>query len=191
VHNVFATLRNGGTLTMGQRPTDTTEGVPGTTLILGIGNLIMGDEGVGVHAIRLLQAESFPASVEVLDGGTGGFHLLSLFQRDKRIILIDATMDGSPPGTIRIIRPRFASDFPRTLSAHDIGLRDMVESASLLGALPSIDLITVAIAEVQPMTMELSPTIQQTLPRIVESVHKLLNAPAGHFSNPRRESEIS
>lgn len=176
---------------MGQRPTDTTAGEPGTTLILGIGNLLMGDEGVGVHAIRLLQAESFPPSVEVLDGGTGGFHLLSLFQHDKRIILIDATMDGSPPGTIRIIRPRFASDFPRTLSAHDIGLRDMVESASLLGALPSIDLITVAIAEIQPMTMELSPTIQQTLPKIVESVRKLLDVPAGHFSNPRRESEIS
>lgn len=163
---------------MDQRPKNSTARTPGTTLILGIGNLLMGDEGVGVHAIRLLQTESLPPSVEMLDGGTGGFQLLSLFQDYKRIILIDATMDGSPPGTIRIIRPRFASDFPRTLSAHDIGLRDMIESASLLGALPSIDLITVAIPEIQPMTLELSPIIQQTLPKIVESVHKLLGVPA-------------
>jgi len=148
---------------------------PPTTLILGIGNLLMGDEGVGVHAVRLMQSETLPPNVELLDGGTGGFHLLSLFQQHKRIILIDATMDGSPSGTIRVIRPRFASDFPRTLSAHDIGLRDMVESASLLAALPTIDLITIAIPEVQPMTMELSPPIQQALPNIVESVHKLLN----------------
>jgi len=149
-----------------------------TTLILGIGNVLMGDEGVGVHAIRLINTETLPPGVEVLDGGTGGFHLLSLFQQHKRIILIDATMDGSPSGTIRVIRPRFASDFPRTLSAHDIGLRDMVESASLLAALPTIDLITVAIAEVQPMTIELSPTIQESLPKIIESVHKLLALPA-------------
>ena len=165
-------------LTMDQRPKNSTARTPGTTLILGIGNLLMGDEGVGVHAIRLLQTESSPPSVDKLDGGTGGFQLLSLFQDYKRIILIDATMDGSPPGTIRIIRPRFASDFPRTLSAHDIGLRDMIESASLLGALPSIDLITVAIPEIQPMTLELSPIIQQTLPKIVESVHKLLGVSA-------------
>ena len=147
---------------------------PRPTLVLGIGNVLMGDEGVGVHAIRQLQGEALPASVELLDGGTGGFHLLSLFRQYTRIIIIDATMDGNAPGTIRVIRPRFASDFPRTLSAHDIGLRDMVESATLLGPLPSIDLVTIAIAEIQPMTMELSPAIQQSLPKIIESIHTLL-----------------
>ena len=50
-------------------------------LVLGIGNLLMGDEGVGVHAIRALEKERLPAGVEMLDGGTGGFHLLSCLRR--------------------------------------------------------------------------------------------------------------
>jgi hydrogenase maturation protease len=147
------------------------------TLILGIGNLLMGDEGVGVHAVQAaLEQESWPPDVTVLDGGTGGFHLLSYFQDYDRIIMVDATMDGQPSGTLATIRPRFASEFPRALSAHDIGLRDLIESASALGSLPEIVLITVSISDVQPMTTELSPEVSSSLPRIVERVKELVRS---------------
>ena len=150
-------------------------GTPQKVLILGIGNVLMGDEGVGVHAIGALQREHWPTHVELLDGGTGGFHLLSYLQDFPRVIMIDATMDGNPPGTVRMLRPRFASDFPRALSAHDIGLRDLVETATLSGLLPEIHLITVSIAKVQPMVMELSGEIRNALPRIAEEVRRILN----------------
>ncbi|MBP1654413.1 MAG: hydrogenase maturation protease, partial [Bacteroidetes bacterium] len=94
---------------------------PPSPLVLGVGNYLLGDEGVGVHAARELLEAGAPEGVTVLDGGTGGFHLLSLFQDYDPIILIDATMDGEPAGTVRLLHPKFASDFPRTLSAHDIG----------------------------------------------------------------------
>ena len=129
-------------------------------LILGIGNLLMGDEGVGVHAARALETEHLPAGVEVLDGGTGGFHLLSYLGEYPSVIIIDATLDGSEPGTVRIVKPRFLSDYPRSLGAHDIGLRDLIESAALLGSLPVIHLITVSVADIGSMTTELTPAVQ-------------------------------
>jgi len=147
-------------------------------LVLGIGNVLLGDEGVGVHAVRTLDGASLPPGVTVLDGGTGGFTLLSLFQEHDPIVLIDATMDGTPPGTVRLTQPRFASDFPRTLSAHDIGLRDLLEAASLLAPLPSMYLITVAIASPQPMSMILSDPVRDALPRVGALVKTILSGPA-------------
>jgi hydrogenase maturation protease len=143
-------------------------------LILGIGNLLMGDEGVGVHVVRALEGEAMPPGVEVLDGGTGGFHLLELFDRHRHMILIDATLDDSEPGTVRVLYPKFATDFPRSLSAHDIGLRDLVESAALLGPLPTIDLITVSIAKIQPMDIEMTPEVKGAVPLVLQTVRALL-----------------
>jgi hydrogenase maturation protease len=146
----------------------------GHTLILGIGNLLMGDEGVGVHAIRHIQQEQWSDNVRLLDGGTGGFHLLSLFKEYDPIVLIDATMDGKEPGTVTITKPRFASDFPRTLTAHDIGLRDLLESATLLGPLPELYLVAVTIGEIKSMEMELSQTLRASLPRIAEAIRGIV-----------------
>jgi hydrogenase maturation protease len=69
-------------------------------LIMGIGNYLMADEGVGVHAAEQLQRMTWPENIEVLDGGTGGFHLLEYFEVHDHVILIDATLDGREPGTI-------------------------------------------------------------------------------------------
>jgi len=147
---------------------------PGRTLVLGVGNVLMGDEGVGVHAIAALEKDAIPPGVTLLDGGTGGFHLLSLFAEYDPIIFIDATMDGKPPGTVSLIKPRFASDFPKTLSAHDIGLRDLLESATLLAPLPRLYLITVSVDAIQPMTLELSEQVRASLPEIGIMTRELL-----------------
>jgi hydrogenase maturation protease len=145
------------------------------TLVLGIGNLLMGDEGVGVHAIREMERTKIPDYVSLMDGGTGGFHLLSLFDEYDPIIVIDATMDQKPEGDVQLSHPRFASDFPRTLSAHDIGLRDLLESAALLGPLPRLFLITISIKDLQTMSADLSPKIRGSLPAIVETVKSILS----------------
>jgi hydrogenase maturation protease len=143
-------------------------------LVLGIGNILLGDEGIGVHAVKELEKQTFPGHVSLLDGGTGGFHLLSVFQQYKRIIMIDATLDGNKPGTVSLLKPRYASDFPQTLSAHDIGLRDLVQSSALLGFLPEISLITVSISGDQPLSMELSGEIKPSLAEIETIVNKLI-----------------
>lgn len=145
-------------------------------LILGIGNLLMGDEGVGVHAARVLQEQRLPAGVEVLDGGTGGFHLLTYLGQYPCVVVIDATLDDAEPGTVCVTRPRFLSDYPRSLGAHDIGLRDLLEAATLLGPLPVVRLITISIADPREATTELTPSVQAALPRVVHAVQQILNA---------------
>jgi hydrogenase maturation protease len=143
-------------------------------LILGVGNVLMGDEGVGVHAVRLLEQRAWPASVSLLDGGTGGFHLLSHIGDCDVLVMIDATLDGRPPGTVSVIEPRYASDFPKALSAHDIGLKDLVESAAILGMLPRVLLVTVSVAGLQPMQLEMSEAVRASLPDVTEIVAGLV-----------------
>ncbi|EHQ29318.1 hydrogenase maturation protease [Mucilaginibacter paludis] len=144
------------------------------TLILGIGNYLMGDEGVGVHIASRMELEELPATVDILDGGTGGFHLLGFFELYHHVILIDATLDGNPPGTIRLIKPKFAGDFPPAMSTHDIGLKDLVSALHLLDQMPEIDLFVISIASVQQQGIELSPNIERIVPSVIDEIKCLL-----------------
>lgn len=148
------------------------------TVVLGIGNLLLGDEGVGVHAARELEERLHEPGVEVVDGGTGGFHLLEYFQVYERILLIDAAADGYAPGTVREITPRYASDFPRTLAAHDLGLKDLLEAAQLLGRTGDVTLITVSIGDLGRTTLELSEPVRAALPEVVRRVEALVGVGA-------------
>ncbi len=132
-------------------------------LILGVGNVLMGDEGIGVHAARALETQPWPESVQVLDGGTGGFHLMEHLEQADQVILIDATLDHRSAGTVRRLRPRFVREFPKALSSHDIGLRDLLEGLTILDRLPEIFLFAVSIDSVQSQTIDLSPTLQNGL----------------------------
>ncbi|MCL4511831.1 MAG: hydrogenase maturation protease [Bacteroidetes bacterium] len=152
------------------------DGASQNLLIMGVGNLLMGDEGVGIHAVQRLGRFELPERVEVLDGGTGGFHLLSFLQSYPVIIMVDATMDEKAPGTVSVIQPKFASDYPKALSAHDIGLKDLIESAALLGELPKVHLITVTIDKIQQAQVELSPEIENAVPIVLEKILELVKA---------------
>ncbi len=146
------------------------------TLIMGLGNVLLQDEGIGVHVLNEMKKQDWPQHVELLDGGTGGFVLLSLFQEYHKMIIIDATLNNEPEGSINVIRPRFASDFPKSLSTHDLGLKDMLESAILLGKIPDITLITISINPEQKMNMELSPALKERIPAVIETIKKILRA---------------
>jgi hydrogenase maturation protease len=139
-------------------------------LVLGVGNLLMGDEGVGVHVVRALAASELPPDVRLLDGGTGSCLLLAPMQSASTIILIDASIDGGLPGTVRRLEPRFSSDYPRTLTAHDIGLKDLLNAFRFMGVDVKVVLFAVSVAGMQPMLDELSPEVAAALPRIVEMV---------------------
>jgi len=139
-------------------------------LILGIGNILMGDEGVGSHVAQYLSTKKLLPGIECIDGGTGGFHLLGLMQERKKIILIDATVDGKKSGTITKLKPRFSSDYPRTLTAHDIGLKDLLDSFYLIGTIPDITLFAISIEHPAQATTELSQNIKDIIPEIAENV---------------------
>ncbi len=139
-------------------------------LILGIGNILMGDEGIGVEVVRALEKAALPANVKCLDGGTGGFRLLEPMQNAKKLILIDTTKDGARTGTVRRLCPRFATAYPRTLTAHDIGLKDLLDTFYLLGDTPEVTLFAVSIPPRQGMKIELSPELLPLVPPVAQMV---------------------
>ncbi len=144
------------------------------TLILGVGNLLLKDEGVGIHVIRALEQENLPSGVHLMDGGTGGFHLISWIEKYDRIIMVDATLDKNPPGTIRVLRPKYSSEFPPLMSAHEIGLRDMMSIMELTETMPLIDLIVISVEDISEVGMELTPKVEAAVPEVIRIVKELI-----------------
>ncbi len=99
---------------------------------------------------------------------------MSYFEEYPRLILIDASLDDRPAGTIRLIKPRFSADFPRAMSTHDIGLKDLIEGLAILGKLPEIYLFVVSIDMVQAQSLDLSPEVEVALPGLKDQVLNLV-----------------
>jgi hydrogenase maturation protease len=109
--------------------------------------------------------------VECLDGGTGGFILLEPLQSADRIIMIDAAADGNPQGTVTRTTPRFSHDYPPTLTAHDIGVKDLLDVFYIQGGGPEVVLYAITIDPKQSISIELSPgtakAAEETVQRIL------------------------
>jgi len=146
-----------------------------TTLVLGLGNTLLGDEGVGVHVVRAVEQHPLPAGVECLDGGTGGFVLLEPMQEADRVVLIDASSDGNPIGTVTRTTPKFSSDYPPTLTAHDIGIKDLLDVFYLTGSTRDVVLYAITIDPQQPISMSLSAEIEAAAAVAVDRILAELN----------------
>jgi hydrogenase maturation protease len=146
------------------------------TLVLGLGNILMGDEGVGVHVVRALEKISLPAGVECLDGGTGGFILLEPMQEAARIVMIDAAADGNPIGTVTRTVPRFSRDYPPTLTAHDVGIKDLLDLFYMLDGGREVVLYAITIDPHQPITLDLSAKIAVAATVAIEQIEAELAA---------------
>lgn len=139
-------------------------------LVLGIGNYLMGDEGVGVHFINRIDKAQFPQDISFIDGGTGGFTLIPYIESHQKVIIVDATMDGKEEGTISLLKPRFSEDFPISLSGHNFGLKDMVEILSMTDTMPEIYLYTITILKMEPMCMQLSPKVEAAIKKVTAEI---------------------
>jgi hydrogenase maturation protease len=144
-------------------------------LILGIGNILLKDEGVGVHVANKLKDTPLPPDVEVMDGGTMGIDLLFYIEGRKKVIVVDTIKAGEPPGTMYRFTDKdlsFKKDFLRT--AHGIDFSDVVKTAHTLGTKPG----EVVFIGIEPVDMneglELSALIAQRIPVIIELVMKEL-----------------
>ena len=131
------------------------------TLVLGLGNVLMGDEGIGVYVVRELEKLPLPPDIECLDGGTGAFTLLEPLESAGRIILIDAANDDNHIGTVTRTTPRFSRDYPPTLTAHDVGMKDLLDVFYIHGSTHEIILYAITIDPHQPIRMSLSPVAEQ------------------------------
>lgn len=143
-------------------------------LILGIGNLLMGDEGVGVHLVRRLAEEEWPQGVVIEDGGTAGFQLMGFLDEYPVVILIDAALEPDRAGQFRLVQPRFSKDYPKALSTHDIGLKDLLDGMQLLDRMPNVYLFVISISDLQPLKVGLSPETKALLPEVAKAVRELV-----------------
>lgn len=121
--------------------------------VVGLGNLILSDEGVGVHVVRRLdESYSFPDDVVLIDGGTSAIDLLDQLVEAEHIIFIDAAQTGGPPGSIVALQgARLPVWFRERMSPHQIGLADLLATLSLMDHTPE----SVTLIGIEPQSMEL------------------------------------
>ena len=140
-------------------------------LILGVGNMLLGDEGVGVHVAQRLQQMSLPPSVEVIDGGTIGYELLSYLYGKRKVIIVDAfNADAKPGSVIRLTPDEIDMEKPRSLFVHQDGLHELLYFARQLEPLPEILLFGIVPKSIRRMTTRLSSEVEERLPAIVSSL---------------------
>jgi hydrogenase maturation protease len=141
-------------------------------LVLGIGNLVMSDDGVGVKVVQQLQREyCFGENVEVMDGGTLGLDLLPKLEGVDHLIVVDAVETGEKPGTcVRLTGEELPIALETKVSPHQMGLKDLLSVAQLLGHSPG----EMVLIGVQPgsieMDTELTPEVEAVLQLLVDNV---------------------
>ncbi len=144
---------------------------PCPTLVLGLGNLLLRDEGVGVRVVQALERTRLPPGVEVVDGATAGLTLVDTLVGRRKVIVIDAFAGHHPPGTVSRLLPADLAPCPaRGVSLHEVGFLEALAATRHLGAAPE----EVVIFGVQPQNvacgLELSAEVAQCVPEVVELV---------------------
>jgi hydrogenase maturation protease len=138
-------------------------------LILGLGNILLGDEGLGVRALELLcQRYELPPEVEVCDGDCLGLKLLPRLAGVSRLMVVDAAEIQRSPGTIEELKgDEIGQRWEGKLSAHEINLSDLLSAATLMGT--KFDKVVLFV--MQPAStasgLDLSPVVRAALPRLV------------------------
>jgi len=155
-------------------------------LILGVGNLLLSDEGVGVHIARTLMEMAFPPQVRVVEGGTDGFGLMHILLEADRLILVDAIRGGGPPGSIYRFEIEDCPPFPDTYktSVHQISILEVINLSGLIGSPPRTTIIGVE-PKCLEMGMDLSPEIQAKIPRVIQLVHEEVARSLGNLAEKR------
>lgn len=141
-------------------------------LVLGIGNVLLSDEGVGVRAIDELQKQyRFSENIELLDGGTSGIELLPYIQHRDYVIIIDAIKSGHAPGTVvRVEGEDVPARFRTRISPHQLGLSDLLATAKISGNMPKNLILFGIEPKSMDLTLDLSPEVRDSLHRLLEVV---------------------
>lgn len=121
------------------------------TLVLGLGNLVHSDDGLGVHAIQHLSEDPrVPSDVVLMDGGTQGLSLLPHISAFQRLLVIDAVDAGETPGTLIRVEGNALHNLPGKASVHQLGFADLMVALELLGESPE----EIVLLGVQPLSTE-------------------------------------
>ncbi len=147
------------------------------TLVIGIGNNLLTDDGAGIHVINRLSQRNLPEDVELLDGGTLGFTLLENIETAARLIVVDAAQLHAEPGTVQVLRNAEMDDYlggSTRSSVHEVNLLDMMVAARFRGRLPD----EYALVGIQPAKVDWgsNPTevVDQAVDRAADLIESML-----------------
>ncbi len=140
-------------------------------LVLGVGNILLGDEGVGVRVAQAMQQMKLPDNVEVLDGGTASMALLDSLSDREKVIVIDAVEGRQEPGTIYRFTPAdIIVQKGIVTSLHQLGILDALTQVEFLGRAPGNVVLYGIEPEDTRLRLELTPEVRAAMPRVIELV---------------------
>ncbi len=160
-------------------------------LVLGLGNPLCQDDGVGVMAVaRILETWSPGPGVKIMEGGTLGLWLLPLLESYRTVVLVDAIRADGEPGTqVRIDGEEVARAAAHRLSVHQVGVGDLMDAAQLRGTLPPTLILVGVVPEAVSLGLGLTPRVERALPLLMKRVVEAC-AELGHPLRPRMDDEI-
>ncbi len=148
------------------------------TLVLGIGNFLMGDEGVGIHIIRQLEKIPLKDNVEVMDGGTYGLGLIPYIEGRKKVILVDAVESDLPTGTIvQADLDEIELKEVNFLSVHQQGLQELLFFLRHCQPAPVVVLYGVVVRDYNCFSTDLTPEVETSVLRVVSILKKEIGKP--------------
>jgi hydrogenase maturation protease len=145
-------------------------------VVIGVGNLLMRDEGIGIHAVQALQAIDLPPDVQLIDGGTSP-DLIAYTRAGDKIIIIDAAKAGGEPGAIYRFKPEdILAEKPFLYSAHEMGVIEALNLMTFSGDKPGEAVIIGVEPAIIDWGMELSPVLKKAIPRLLKVILQEINA---------------
>ena len=140
--------------------------------LLGVGNILLKDEGIGVKVVKELEKQfSFPSNVALIDGGTAGHHLVNIVADFDTIIVIDAVQGGESPGTIyRFCLEQIPFEVNTHLSVHQVGVLEALNQVKLLGKKQKVIFVGIEPEDISPWGMALTPVVEEKKPELKKIV---------------------
>ncbi len=141
-------------------------------LILGIGNILHRDDGIGVYIANRIRetAKDLPEHVEVADGGTAGFDLIPLMQGRDKIVIIDALKADDAPGSIYRFSPEHIRGGQTVMSLHETGISEVLRMLWLLGESPMVEMVGIVPEDVTTLDISISSAVLESVPRAIDVV---------------------
>ena len=145
-------------------------------LLLGIGNILLRDEGIGVHTVnKIKERYTFEPEIDIIDGGTKGLDLLPLFEGRKKVLIVDAVDWGNKPGSISILRNgEIPARLHSKLSVHHIGLGEVLLAAQMLNIMPE----EICLVGIQPGSIDtgidMTPEVNSKMEDLISTVIDIL-----------------
>ncbi len=140
------------------------------TVVIGVGNILFMDEGVGVYASRLLQENyTFEPEIEVIDGGTLGFNLMEYYHDYEKVIILDTVSIKDEPGSIYFLPSEALmglGDYKQTV--HEVEVLGMLELSSMLEQVAEVNVIGIIPEDIQSVQIDLTKTLKQAFPGLIE-----------------------